>query len=189
METIKDKIKTEEHADWIKCTLGLHKTSTALHTFVKEKLYKYTHAYNSQPQISQSNFTQDEINHINLPTACIRQRLLRRVTERRDRNTNKTTWEWKMKYQCLKCRSAFQKMLSLDTGESNRLNLENCKDTSSISLEWAIAKMFMSKGNINNKGPEDTDPAALLSLMLNCDLFTNNKNKSHKEKVRFFLLF
>ncbi|XP_045184003.2 uncharacterized protein LOC123542288 [Mercenaria mercenaria] len=191
MENVKDKIKKKEYRNWVQSTLGLERTNRALYEYVKDKFTSYTHG-KCALQSSQTHFTQDEVSHIRRGAGCLRMSLEKMVKYKLDKKTNTSKWEWKSK--CSKCEGAFVKILSLHTEQIKKVNKgeshyrdihwKNCHDTSNISLEWAIAKMFMPQGNENNTGPDDTDPASMLSLMLNCDLFTNPVRKSHLQKLK-----
>ncbi|XP_053388497.1 putative leucine-rich repeat-containing protein DDB_G0290503 [Mercenaria mercenaria] len=94
----------------------------------------------------------------------------------------------------MECKGTFQKILCLHKEQINNLKSnpnnpdfkdirwDNSNDTRNLSLEWAIAKIFMPRGNEQNKGLEDTDPSAMFSLMAKCDLFTHpikGTNLSH----------
>ncbi|XP_060591357.1 uncharacterized protein LOC132746270 isoform X3 [Ruditapes philippinarum] len=185
MSTIKEQISKKGHTDWVRCTLGLSKTTWALYDYVLNKFKNYTHG-KGKLQRSQNFLTPAEEQHIRPSAGCIRISFDTKVKYQR----KQSRWEWRDK--CQICRGAFEKIIALHTGVYNQTSHSekdiywstNCTDTRGVDLEWAIAKMFMPKGNENNTGPEDTDPAAMLTILLNCNLFMNPIRKNPKSRLR-----
>lgn len=179
MDDIKEKIKEKKYQNWVKSTLGLEQTNKAVQEYVEQKFKAYTNGKVTL-QHKQNHLTSAEITHIK-GTEYIRHSLNAAVSY------TEKGWEWNYtKYSCRDCKSAFEKILSLHRKGKGfkKICWENCANTTHISLEWAIAKIFMPHGNKANRGPSDTDPFAMFSVMLMCDLFSNNVQKSDLEKLK-----
>ncbi|XP_053389936.1 uncharacterized protein CXorf38-like [Mercenaria mercenaria] len=175
MNNVKEKLKKNEYRNWVKGTLGLERTNRALFEYVKAKFEVFTHR-RAGPH---AYFTEDVYSHIHLGTSCIRSNLKRKI------KYDKTNDTWKWTNPCGKCKEAFKSILSMYTNASKKkMHLENCENTTKVTLEWAIARFFMPERNDTNKGPDDTDPAAMINLLLNCHLFTNQIRRNFLIELR-----
>ncbi|XP_060591356.1 uncharacterized protein LOC132746270 isoform X2 [Ruditapes philippinarum] len=185
MSKIQEQISNKDHTDWVRCTLGLSKTTWALYDYVLNKFKNYTHR-KCQLKPSQHFLTHAEEAHIRSSAGCIRISLDTKVRYQR----RQSRWEWRD--TCQICKGAFEKIIALHDGVYNQTShnengiywLTNCRDTTGVTLEWAIAKMFMPEGNENNMTPQDTDPAALLTILMKCNLFTNPIRQAPKYRLR-----
>ncbi|XP_053387912.1 uncharacterized protein CXorf38-like [Mercenaria mercenaria] len=175
MNTLKEKLKKNEYRNWVKGTLGLERTNRALFEYVKAKFVLFTHR-RAGPR---AHFTEDVYNHIHPGSSCIRRDLKQKLSyDKKDKR-----WIWKN--ACTKCEEAFKTILSIHTNSSKTMiHLENCQNTTNVTLEWAIARFFMPKRNDKNMGPDDTDPAAMINLLMNCRLFTNPIRQRYLNQLR-----
>ncbi|XP_053391369.1 uncharacterized protein LOC128554147 [Mercenaria mercenaria] len=172
MENVKDKVKNEKYRNWVKSTLGIEQTGRALYEYVENKFSDYTHSKSTLAGVSFLDHT--ELFHIR-NGGCFLSNLSNNVKQLKSPNgkgTSKSKWQWTG--SCQTCKTSFEKILLLYENPCRKdICWENShKSVHSITLEWAIAKMFMPPGNgSKNTGPKTTEPLALFQLIRACKLF------------------
>lgn len=162
MERIKVKLREECSMNWVKCILGLNLTKKTVEQYVMVRF----------KQCFEDNgiFNKKDVEHLERFgfKDCI---IAHAFFE-------KSEWIYNVENdnQHQNCARIFDIVLSLHRGGKTHRHIhwENSKNSDNINMEWALAKVFMPPGNLENCGPGDTDVTSMIHLMLWCILFQTN---------------
>ena len=185
--TPRRRIQGEGHRNWIRCNLALQEIGDAIRPHVKSTIRDYWDTYficncgnrcatsgcaTTYPHCHHTPFYWQFHNHAQ-DWCC---------------HPKKINGQWKLnqRHNCNSCERLFKDLIDCFINP-DKIYWGNVEFPLHGKHYWEIAKVFMPEGNKQSNKPEDTEPTALLTVMNNCKLFSENIEHDTLDKVMSFV--
>lgn len=144
---IEERVKQPEYQNWVKGTLALCQSCEAFRKYAKYVFHQFKEGLQDGGHFDNGSMTKWMCERV---------------------HWNGSSWDFTA--SCAPCRNLFNEVVNHHLYKDQRIRFENCK-TKQVPGSWGIAKLFMPKYCGDVETPEQTESAALLKTMMNCDIF------------------
>ena len=190
----RNRIRNEDHRNWIRCNLGLQEIADAIRPHVEQTFRDYwestfwwcCHNRCDQPDCGQSFphcHCESSIHSCPYWYDHNHTENLYCPIKRRD-----DSWYIYTKKDCTACKDQFKKVLNLFIDQNSpKIYWGNVQFPIKDKGPWEIAKAFMPQGNKKADTPDQAEGIALVNVINTCKLFDRTEKFDHNlaDKVKY----